>query len=414
MAREKNRYCCGKMNRINHVKEGCFMKLIKKALLTLSIALFVTTPLSAYIFKALLLKKNGTKLILLYDLHIENFQTFETTFPKIVKELNLNEEQKIAFQKDIDKHKRTIIEQLKKVAKKVKKKKIQVIVEGKSPSLTIWVRDGKEGGTHLKYTWNNEEITPLNNLQVGCEINEIPVKNVEMRKWDPGFVTGTAFKLVNKALHTFEPIEGFSAKKLLQFRRSRKPRSRKEILIDLLDQFALSMFTTTEKQIKKTKKYIRSSQDGDAANKFYNDYIKLAKDKTYANLKNRSLSGDPLSALYFKKHEKKIKTAQDQVNQAHLIAHSFYKTTRMSNGVNVEIIRAIAEAQRERKKVIFVDAGINHFEWPWLGPEKTKDDPRTLQTILKMGYKKTKQEGGDEKDPRPLDMKKTFKSFKLF
>jgi len=62
------------------------MKFVKKTLLTLSMALFVATPLSAYIFKTLLLKKNNVNLFLLYDHHKYNLGTTEQV-KEIIKKL---------------------------------------------------------------------------------------------------------------------------------------------------------------------------------------------------------------------------------------------------------------------------------------------------------------------------------------
>jgi len=121
----KNWYCCGTINRINHKTEVTSMEFVKKTVLTLSMAFFVTTPLSAYIFKVeqWVHEEIGKTVHLFHDVHPKNYEAIVKQFSP--QHSNNPAVRNIITKADVDTH-----NQLNDIINEAKQHNVQIIIEG--------------------------------------------------------------------------------------------------------------------------------------------------------------------------------------------------------------------------------------------------------------------------------------------
>jgi len=158
------------MDRINHKTEVISMEFVKKSLFTLSMVLFVATPLSAieneYIPKIVKWenKKTGKKVYVFHDVHTKNYEELiKTYFPQYAERM-----QDTITEVDDDTH-----NQLSDIINAAKQLDAAIIVEGRF----VDEPNKRSSATEKKF---NETFLPRN-VYKQATANDMCVENAEAR-----------------------------------------------------------------------------------------------------------------------------------------------------------------------------------------------------------------------------------------
>jgi len=228
----------------------------------------------------------------------------------------------------------------------------------------------------------------LTQLHNKCEKKQITVKNIETRKTAPGDAVDV-FKQIYQMIIDF-------------VKKTKEENAPSRISSDLVRQYVASTIEMVEKQ--KTK--IEGYDDGEELANEYNKYLtKLKGNKDYQKLKDTN-TRDEIIQSYFKEAGNQYRPllhGLTEIKRLEFILHRVVtlisNATQGEKTVDMEILHAIAEAEKNGQKNIFVVAGYIHVH----GIE---------QPILRMGYKGIAAQGKIGKKEEIQDMKQTFEYLK--